>query len=120
MQTAVVIENDAVDAIPCWEIVRPELQLNANEQVVHLDNMANIFNVCKQVQQSIMHWIEASVETFMGEWLVSKVKVEGAPVICNTITFKSVPEPLKLPTASLVLDLSLYLEHLLIEQAILS
>ena len=120
IHTAVVLANDAMDFNPCWETVRLERQLNGNEQVVHLEKMANIFKVRENMQQSIMHLTEASVEPFLGDWFVAEVKVEGVAVICNTIKLKSVPKPLKLPAAILVLTLSLHLERLIIDQEILS
>ena len=67
-----------------------------------------------------MHWAEASIEPFLGNWLIAEVKVEGVSVICNAITLQYVPKPLKLPAASLVLTISLHLAHLFIDQSILS
>ena len=81
--------------------------------------MANVFKVCEHVQQSRIHSTEDFVEPFLGYWLVVEVKVEGVAVICNAITLQSVPKPLKIPAASLVLTLSLHLARMLANQEII-
>ena len=90
MHTAVVISNAAMDSKPCWETVRLKHKLNGNKQVVNINKMANIFKAREHVHQLIMHWTKYSVETFLGDWLVAEVKVEGEAVIYNAITLKSV------------------------------
>ena len=67
-----------------------------------------------------MHCTKASVEPFLGDWLIAEVKFEGVAVICNAITLQSAPKPIKTPAASLVLALSLNIARLLINRAIIS
>ena len=82
--------------------------------------MDNIFKFREHVQQSSMHWTEASVEPFLGDWLVVEVKVECVSVICNEITLQPVIKPLKLSTESIVITLSLHLARLLFDREIIS
>ena len=71
--------------------------------------------IAEHVKKPCMHRAHAHIQPLLIHRFVAEIKIICVPILCHVVSLNPIPNPIELPTSSLVLALPLHLARLLID-----